>query len=79
MGSEPAQQTNGANGDHPSFPEIGYTPIVKVDGQWEVDKVLDKIDNKPKEDASSPLAFFHILERLKTTKREGWRRFGIER
>lgn len=26
---------------------------------------------------TSPLPFFHLLERLKTTKREGWRRFGI--
>lgn len=26
---------------------------------------------------SSPIPFFHLLERLKTTKREGWRRFGI--
>ncbi|CAK7272934.1 hypothetical protein SEPCBS119000_005385 [Sporothrix epigloea] len=27
--------------------------------------------------SSSPLAYFHLLELLKTTKREGWRRFGI--
>ena len=27
--------------------------------------------------SSSPVPFFHFLERLKTTKREGWRRFGI--
>ena len=26
---------------------------------------------------ASPLAFMHFLQRLKTTKREGWRRFGI--
>ena len=26
----------------------------------------------------SPIPFFHLLERLKTTKREGWRRFGID-
>ncbi len=25
------------------------------------------------------MPFFHMLERLKTTKREGWRRFGIDR
>lgn len=25
------------------------------------------------------MPFFHLLERLKTTKREGWRRFGIDR
>ncbi|KAI9722470.1 MAG: hypothetical protein M1828_004717 [Chrysothrix sp. TS-e1954] len=27
---------------------------------------------------NSPIAFFHLLERLKTTKREGWRRFDIK-
>ncbi|KAB8349773.1 hypothetical protein FH972_023787 [Carpinus fangiana] len=27
--------------------------------------------------SASPIPFFHMLSRLKTTKREGWRRFGI--
>jgi putative hydrolase of HD superfamily len=27
--------------------------------------------------STSPLPFFHVLERLKVTKREGWRRHGI--
>lgn len=31
----------------------------------------------PEENSESPVPFFHLLERLKTTKREGWRRFGI--
>ncbi|KAJ5087689.1 HD domain-containing protein [Penicillium angulare] len=31
----------------------------------------------PEENSTSPVAFFHLIERLKTTKREGWRRFGI--
>ena len=31
----------------------------------------------PSQPPSSPLPFFHMLERLKTTKREGWRRFGL--
>ncbi|PWY66044.1 hypothetical protein BO94DRAFT_540730 [Aspergillus sclerotioniger CBS 115572] len=31
----------------------------------------------PEENSASPIPFFHLLERLKTTKREGWRRFGI--
>lgn len=30
------------------------------------------------EGTTSPLSFFHLLERLKTTKRAGWRRFGID-
>lgn len=28
--------------------------------------------------SSSPLAFLHVLEKLKTTPREGWRRRGVE-
>lgn len=31
----------------------------------------------PQTNSPSPLAFFHLIERLKTTKREGWRRFDI--
>lgn len=31
----------------------------------------------PKSHSASPVPFFHMLERLKLTKREGWRRFGI--
>lgn len=54
--------------------------MVKVAGEWEVDKVVDAIPgDAPKTGGQSPLAFFHMIERLKTTKREGWRRFGIER
>jgi putative hydrolases of HD superfamily len=33
----------------------------------------------PQTGTTSPVPFFHLLERLKTTKREGWRRFGIDR
>jgi putative hydrolase of HD superfamily len=39
--------------------------------------VLSTLPIQPQKHSSSPVAFFHILERLKTTKREGWRRFGI--
>lgn len=44
-------------------------------------KVLDAISDGPelKSGTGSPLPFFHLLERLKTTPREGWRRFGISR
>ena len=28
---------------------------------------------------NSPVPFFHMLQELKTTKREGWRRFGISK
>jgi hypothetical protein len=45
---------------------------------WTVEAVVQTIPGgPPKADSESPVPFFHILERLKTTKREGWRRFGI--
>ncbi|KAJ5081896.1 HD domain-containing protein [Penicillium alfredii] len=39
--------------------------------------VLSTLPYPPEENSTSPLPFFHLIERLKTTKREGWRRFGI--
>lgn len=67
-----AQQLTGA--------DLGFTPMIKVDEPWTVEKVIKEVPgDAPTEGSSSPLAFFHILERLKTTKREGWRRFGIDR
>lgn len=52
----------------------------KISDPWTVDKALAAITfDKPMEDSDSPVPYFHILERLKTTKREGWRRFGINR
>lgn len=36
-----------------------------------------ELESLPKTKSTSPLAFFHLIERLKTTKREGWRRFDI--
>jgi hypothetical protein len=45
---------------------------------WTVEAVVAEIPGGPPvADSSSPVPFFHMLERLKTTKREGWRRFGI--
>ena len=38
---------------------------------------MNKVSNLPPEGTTTPVSFFHFLERLKTTKREGWRRFGI--
>lgn len=35
------------------------------------------IHEQPTAHTNSPVSFFHMLHRLKTTKREGWRRFGI--
>ncbi|KAH7002130.1 HD domain-containing protein [Ilyonectria destructans] len=76
MGSQPEQDRN----EEVDITNLGFTPVVKVDGPWTVDKVIKEVPGgAPAEGSSSPLAFFHMLERLKTTKREGWRRFGITR
>lgn len=39
--------------------------------------MLSTLPHPPEENTNTPIPFFHLLERLKTTKREGWRRFGI--
>ncbi|KAI0132980.1 HD domain-containing protein [Xylariales sp. AK1849] len=52
----------------------------KISEPWSVDKATATIHpSPPVHGSSSPIPFFHLLERLKTTKREGWRRFGINR
>ena len=51
-----------------------------ISGPWTVEKVLGAIpESRPAEGSASPIPYFHTLERLKSMKREGWRRFGIER
>lgn len=58
----------------------GHVVTPKVSDPWTVDKVIATIHpSPPAENSNSPVPFFHILERLKTNKREGWRRFGIEK
>jgi hypothetical protein len=59
--------------------DLGYTPTIRVSEPWTVDKALDAIPDQPPTETESPIPFFHMLERLKTTKREGWRRFAIDR
>ncbi|KAL1956625.1 hypothetical protein VTO42DRAFT_6972 [Malbranchea cinnamomea] len=49
----------------------------KAKAVWTAQSVIATLPHPPKENGSSPLPFFHLLERLKTTKREGWRRFDI--
>ncbi|MCJ1225797.1 HD domain-containing protein 2 [Toensbergia leucococca] len=44
---------------------------------WSVESVLSTLASPPPSASTTPIPFFHLLERLKTTKREGWRRFGI--
>ncbi len=61
-------------------PGVVPNPNHLISGPWTVEKVLGAIpESRPAEGSDSPIAYFHILERLKTMKREGWRRFGIER
>ena len=49
-----------------------------ADNPWDVQVEVAKIaGGAPEVGSESPIPFFHMLERLKTTKREGWRRFGI--
>ncbi|EMC93322.1 hypothetical protein BAUCODRAFT_125194 [Baudoinia panamericana UAMH 10762] len=48
-----------------------------TDSHWTPETVLATLPRRPEEGSSTPLPFFHLIERLKTTKREGWRRFGI--
>ncbi|KAK0671644.1 HD domain-containing protein [Cercophora samala] len=80
----PSAKENGTNGvsanGHDAVPDVAEVQLPQVEGEWTVDKVLDALPgDKPAEGTTSPLAFFHILEKLKTNKREGWRRFGINR
>ncbi|KAI0161866.1 HD domain-containing protein [Hypoxylon sp. FL1284] len=59
-------------------PGVVVTP--KISEPWEVEKVLETIyPEAPAEGMATPIPFFHVLERLKTGKREGWRRFSIQR
>ncbi|KAH6673922.1 HD domain-containing protein [Plectosphaerella plurivora] len=62
--------------------DLGFIETPKVEGTWSVDKVIAVAPNDSaafSTPSDSPLPYFHLLERLKTTKREGWRRFGIAR
>ncbi|KAH9908306.1 HD domain-containing protein [Xylariomycetidae sp. FL2044] len=69
-----------ATGGGQESSDPGLVPTPTISGPWTVEKVLDTIHPAaPTEDSDSPLPFFHALERLKTNKREGWRRFGISR
>ncbi|KAF2673495.1 hypothetical protein BT63DRAFT_158411 [Microthyrium microscopicum] len=58
------------------FVRTSSIPVLP-NGVWTPETVLKTLDERPKENTSSPIPFFHLLERLKTNKREGWRRFEI--
>ncbi|KAI0186607.1 hypothetical protein F4808DRAFT_447348, partial [Astrocystis sublimbata] len=44
---------------------------------WTAKEALNIFPEKPLEGSQSPIPYFHLLERLKTTRREGWKRHGI--
>lgn len=54
-----------------------HTSLLPKPDPWSVSAVIRDLPNAPVANSSSPIPFFHYLERLKTEKREGWRRFGI--
>lgn len=73
-------EPNADNSPQKPSQDVGVVMTPRISGPWTVDKVVDTIPGgRPAEGSSSPLPYFHLLERLKTTKREGWRRFGISR
>ncbi|KZF25462.1 hypothetical protein L228DRAFT_280701 [Xylona heveae TC161] len=68
-----AAPTNGA----PVSEAATMTPPSSQEQQWSVDSVVSTLSTPLEANTTSPVPFFHLLERLKTTKREGWRRFNI--
>lgn len=68
-------QTNGVPAE--KVPNAGKLDGSAAQEQWSVESVLKTITPRYDE-STTPLSFFHLLERLKTTKRAGWQRFGID-
>ncbi|RMD39380.1 hypothetical protein DV735_g5752, partial [Chaetothyriales sp. CBS 134920] len=56
---------------------MAHTSSLPKPNPWSVRAVLADLPRRPQENSSSPVPFFHYLERLKLEKREGWRRFGL--
>ncbi|KAH4228272.1 5'-deoxynucleotidase [Parastagonospora nodorum] len=73
MAVDEATQTNGV-----PPPTAGQSKVEEVSqAKWSVESVLTELNLTYTESTASPLPFFHLLQRLKTTKRAGWQRFGI--
>lgn len=62
----------------PAGQSVTQDATAAKESSWTVESVLTDILPRYAENTSSPIPFFHLLERLKTTKRAGWRRFGID-
>lgn len=69
----------GDGGIQTSLDHLGFLPTPQVTDPWSVEKVLATTGEQPSKSSVSPVPYFHLLERLKTVKREGWRRFAINR
>lgn len=66
-----------SNSEPPTVARTAHTSLLPKPNPWSVRAVLQDLPNAPSENSSSPVSFFHYVERLKIEKREGWRRFGI--
>ncbi|KAI5308586.1 hypothetical protein KEM55_005350 [Ascosphaera atra] len=53
-------------------------PVTYPKEEWNMEQLLKGIPERFEENTSSPVPFFHFVERLKTTPREGWRRCGVQ-
>jgi len=69
---EEAVETNA-----PPSSKSGVLTPSQAGSNWTPETILGGLDHRPETGSTSPIPFFHLMERLKTTKREGWRRFGI--
>ncbi|KAK3645661.1 hypothetical protein LTR56_003738 [Elasticomyces elasticus] len=76
---EPADQQNGTTTSPTLASPLSPTtkPTQLPDGEWTPETVLSTLPERPVTNSTSPVPFFHALTLLKTTPREGWRRFGI--
>ncbi|KAK4983690.1 hypothetical protein LTR66_008734 [Elasticomyces elasticus] len=75
---EPNRETTASLHENHAAPSpLVSKPNSAQTSHWTPESVLSTLPVQPQKNSTSPIPFFHMLERLKTTKREGWRRFGI--
>jgi len=58
-------------------PDVPAGSSINSKSHWSLPAALADVPKPVTSLSSSPLALLHVLERLKTTQREGWRRFNI--
>ncbi|MCJ1424972.1 hypothetical protein MMC29_002860 [Sticta canariensis] len=63
--------------DKPALPPFSSASLAVNNEPWSVHAEASKLPFPVPANPTSPIPFFHLLERLKTTKREGWRKYGI--